>query len=70
MIPAGLTPFETSLVVGLASAGGAFLSTYWYESLPKPSQTQKRLFHIAFSLTFLGFLVFGFTPIFLWLLFL
>ena len=70
MIPASLTLFESSLVIGLICSGGALLTSAWHNSIPEPTKAQNIANRVLFSGSFLGFLVFGVTPVFLWLLFL
>ncbi len=70
MFPTTLSLFETALVIGLVCSGGALLTSAWREALPNPSKRQDLAYHWLFSGLFLGFLTFGLTPVFLWLLFL
>jgi len=70
MILVSSTVFWILLAIGLLCAIGMIITSVWYKKLAKPTEVQTKKYRLIFQSSFLGFLVFGFTPIFLWLLFL
>lgn len=65
-----LSPVLFWLFVGMGFIYGilAYILTLRYKKIMNPSAEQTKRHNALFSFFFLGFLVFGLTPIFLWLM--
>ena len=62
--------FWIILVIGAACLAGVITTSAYLKKAKAITPQEVKLYQTLFQLFFLGFLLFGFTPLFFWLLFL
>jgi len=60
--------FWILVVIGLLCALGTIATALWYKKINNPTPKQDKTHAVLFRVFFMGFLILGFTPIFLTLL--
>lgn len=62
--------FGISLAIGAVCLIGAVATYFWQKKAKNITPSEEKICGWLFMAFFLGFLIFGFTPVFFWLLFL